>query len=342
MTRLRSDSSFRIGSSLALAAGIIGGLFTFAACGQNDEGVDVDSPLAADGRPSSVPANYRLTPLGFSHPDCVHEIADDEQVRGLEIHGRHDGRWRRHIDSCAHPRFSKNGDLMDATIPTKIAVPSGTDPLPSIPGGWQADVRSVNQGALSSATAHWNVPNRPNTRSSQVLYLFPGATPPGQEFIIQPVLAWNEPTGPGNSWSMASWFCCEANNTFHSASITAGSYQDVAGSMTGSGCNTSTGSCTWDILSSNLSTGQSTSLHVGPLPAVTNFYGAAVEAYRMDKCANFPSSNAVFSQIRSTPVSLWSPVDPLFQVEAQNGACGMSFDTPTWGGLGFTTTAARR
>lgn len=101
------------------------------------------APITSGAKPASVPSGYLLTPNGWFHPDCVHEIRDDQMAvsdpgKGLAIvtlpqdsnlraAGSVAARNRPtaaeiarspHLPKCAHSRFDVGGrKIADSSSP---------------------------------------------------------------------------------------------------------------------------------------------------------------------------------------------------------------------------------
>ena len=54
-------------------------------------------------RPASVPANYVITPFGFFHPSCVHQLARGESVRKDVKSIQHADGSLENVNTCAFP-----------------------------------------------------------------------------------------------------------------------------------------------------------------------------------------------------------------------------------------------
>jgi hypothetical protein len=161
-------------------------------------------------RPRNVPAEYVATPNGYFHPDCVMELADDEQVRA-------DGRIEnsaggvRDLFTCPHARYDRQGQVITS---------DGDAARPPALSGWIEDAYATSLGAVKYIHAQWNVPLAPATRFGQTDYYFTGLVNLQRDkSILQPVLGWNQLGVAG--WSLASWNCCVSGTTTHSGAIAA-------------------------------------------------------------------------------------------------------------------------
>jgi hypothetical protein len=278
---------------------------------------------AAATRPSAVPADYLLTPNGYFHPDCVHEIGKDQilvpdgsgtaivdiatntaagpfaspGLAGSEV-GIADTVTAEqiarspHVSACAHKRYDAGGGEVAPDAPTQTAAQAT---LPTI-NGWVENANTHSLGAMSYIHAEWNIPAAPATRTSQTVYFFPGFEHyGGTTTIMQPVLAWHQGGSGIAGWSAASWNCCHSGSTFHSAYIPA-SGTTMSGDVSGNGCNTSTGVCSsWAITTYIWSSQRSTTLNTSAFGLSMNWvFGGALEVYSVTSCSQLPGGYVKF------------------------------------------------
>lgn len=84
-----------------------------------------------------------------------------------------------------------------------IGTPTTTD------SGFVLEALWVNPGPnpVTSFTATWAVPPMPLTNHNDIVYLFPGMSPPDSSYILQPVLQYGDFNGQGpNQWWLNNWF----------------------------------------------------------------------------------------------------------------------------------------
>src|SRR4051812_28995110 len=58
-------------------------------------------------RPKEVPADYQITPFGYSHPSCITTVQEAERIDGHNVVG-YDGSSRP-IPPCNYDRFDGRG-----------------------------------------------------------------------------------------------------------------------------------------------------------------------------------------------------------------------------------------
>jgi len=159
-------------------------------------------------RPANVPDDYIVTPNGYFHPSCVHEIKNDEiQSAGLVIE-KANGDVRK-IEKCNFSNFSKHG--VERTASDNVFAQK------KIEDGWQLYAGYTLSDSLGELLAMWNVPDDPLLDQQQTLYFFPGVQQNPTVSILQPVLGWNQLGQKG--WTLSSWNCCEAGTVTHSTPI---------------------------------------------------------------------------------------------------------------------------
>jgi hypothetical protein len=278
----------------------------------------------AAARPSTVPADYLLTPNGYFHPDCVHELGENQIAvpdgtatavvdvaantpavgpmaagdRAGAAVGIADALTAEqiarapHVAACAHERYDASGRVVAPDA--QVATADGAT-VPTI-NGWVESANTHSLGAMSYIHVEWNIPAAPGTRTSQTVYFFPGFEHyGGTTTIMQPVLAWNQGGSGIAGWSAASWNCCHSGSTFHSGYIPA-SGSTMSGDVSGNGCNTSTGVCsTWAITTYIWSTQRSTTLNTSAFGLSMNWvFGGALEVYSVSSCGQLPGGSVKF------------------------------------------------
>lgn len=155
-----------------------------ASDGASADGKPRGFELRVKTRPSSVPADFVITPLGYLHPSCVIEVGNDE---ALDPHGTvrdHKGAPRRKVGRCGFARFEKDGTRHEP--PSDGAVGAA---VPTV-NGWIANAYRAGMPAASWLSASFTVPTTPYTNGA-VLYYFPSFMPPAGNYILQPVLGYN-------------------------------------------------------------------------------------------------------------------------------------------------------
>lgn len=245
-------------------------------------------PLSVRGsnalRPASVPADYVITPFGYFHSSCVLKLTKGERLLP-------DGRVQ-HMNGttnvspvfCNYPRYASNG----LPLGTSAAI------LPEV-NGWienaniTTDTPTVSYAAL---IATWTVPPQPKANDGQWLFFFPGLEDINdpQTSILQPVLQW-----AFGQWAIASWNCCLNNIAVESPVVNVSPGDLIYGSITNT-CPPGTISCaTWNVLSVDLTTGDSTILSQTPSDGqVFNWaFGAVLEPYYVVSCKDYPPDRRI-------------------------------------------------
>ena len=112
---------------------------------------------------------------------------------------------------------------------------------------------SKSYGALSATST---VPAHPIADDGQLLYFFPGLEDINNvESILQPVLRWYQ-----GQWTIASWNCCMSGMAWSSPLVNVEPGDEILGSIT-STCRAGTLACaTWNVLTLDQTTGESTML----------------------------------------------------------------------------------
>jgi hypothetical protein len=239
----------------------------------------------ADRRPPNVPAHYVVTPHGYFDPSCVIEIAEEETVDAEDNIVDPRG-FKRPLAICLFPHYSANGKAVQPPFSIE----------PYISNSWVADIEAWS-GATSWISANWQVPNNPPVTNSQTLYYFPGLVPASNEFLLQPVLAWNDPRAPG--WTIASWNCCRNGNDLHGSLMSVTSGATLYGYVWGTNCTPGTGVCAnWQVLTSAAGGPQSVLNTDSYGQALILTVGGAFEVWAGSSCAEYPNNNAItFSNI---------------------------------------------
>jgi hypothetical protein len=241
-------------------------------------------PVAGPSRPHNVPYGYLITPFGYFHPSCVQKLAKGERLLtdGRVQHA--DGTVDVNVAVCNYPRYTATG----------LPVNGGAAIVPQI-DGWVENANITTGSATESygaLIATWTVPPQPTGQDDEVLFFFPGFEDINdyQTSILQPVLQWAP-----REWTIASWNCCLNGITVESPPVNVRSGDVIYGSIT-STCPAGTVSCaTWNVLSLDLFTGESTTLSDTPSEGqMFNWaFGGVLEAYNIVSCADFPPNRQI-------------------------------------------------
>ena len=326
----RTWNWMRTAHRLALAGVALAGTIPIAGCldSPDDRPDDVAAPAdavaseavaafhssLANPTRGLAPEGYLATPHGYFHPSCVVAIGADE-------HQRADGKIEqasgavRAVPPCRFAHFDRRGVAIapDAVVPATASLdhqpvhqpvvePSGAqaaEPPPQI-NAWVMSSTDASNGAIQRISAAWTVPPAPAINGGQTIYYFPGLEDiENVQTIVQPVLGWS-----GGSWTIASWNCCKDGNVTHSSPVTVKAGDSLLGSAQGTSCD-SAGQCpNWSIVTTDQTTNQSTTLNTVSFGQTFDWsFGAVLEVYAVDHCAQYPASgSATFRNIAVTKV----------------------------------------
>ena len=268
------------------------------------------------------PEGYVITPAGYFHKSCVRTLTKGERLLADGRVQHADGTRDQDVPFCAYPRYTPAGNLISRSTSTKNVQRAkgaieATQPEIS---GWLEDAQintgspTVSYGAL---IATWTVPPQPTSNDGQTLYFFPGfqdinGAVNGVYTILQPVLGW-----AGGQWSIASWNCCISGVISQSSQVNVSPGDQIYGSIT-STCPAGTLSCpTWNVLTLDMSTGDSTTLADAPSDGqIFNWaFGAVLEPYYIVSCDDYPPNGylsfakiTVFNQnLKPLSSTKWTP-----------------------------------
>jgi hypothetical protein len=259
-------------------------------------------------RPSNVPDEYVITPFGYFHPSCVQKLVKGERLLADGRIQHADGSIEKNVAVCNYPRYTPNG----------MPGAQGAAVSPEV-NGWIENANITTGSpyqAYGAIVATWTVPPEPSADDGQWIFFFPGFEDINNtQSILQPVLQWSP-----HQWAMASWNCCLNNITTESPVISVNAGDRVYGSIT-STCPAGTVSCaTWNVLSVDLTTGESTMLVNTPSNGqVFNWaFGGVMEPYYIVSCEDYPPNrHIVFDRVTVFDEYLHPITDPLWS-EAAN------------------------
>jgi hypothetical protein len=282
----------------------LGIVLSIAACSEPGSAPDaVESELR---QVSTPPADYVTTPAGLYHRSCVHEVAPGAVIERGGVVRRPD-RTTYRVPDCAYPVIGGRAARSAVPDPWPIRAPSPTN------SGWIEQATVNTNSAWSRITANWNVPLvplAPYTASNQTYFAFPGIL--NSSFIIQPVIQFGvSAAGGGSYWAMASWRCGPPGGPcFHSSLKVISAGDVIHGDVKATNC--SAGTCTWTIISQDLTNGQQASLSASDVQAYSQAVGGAVEVYGLTSCDQYPINGVSYSAIAlygssgNTVVPSWS------------------------------------
>jgi hypothetical protein len=243
---------------------------------------------AVGKRPPAVPGEFVITPFGYFHPSCVLQLTEGNTLLADGRVEHPDGRIEV-APRCRHPHYTSRG--------TALPLDSRAgefDPLEI--SGWLESISAITTGVYSKLKSTWVVPPAPTTNNGQLLYFFPGFEDLDHPIsILQPVMQWGVGSaGGGPYWTAASWNCCISGATWHSPLIKLNVGDTIIGTIS-STCGPGHDCPTWNVVTSNRTTGQRTTLANTPVSRqVWNWvFGAAAEPYGVVECTDFPDNSGL-------------------------------------------------
>jgi len=326
-----TDVAFLARGFLTLAAMLL--LALQPARAQNETSIHNTTPVAGPRRPATVPDGYVITPAGYFHASCVRSLAKGERLLsdGRVLHS--DGTVDQQAASCAYPHYSPAGNQVGSSASNKSAQ-AATNTMTTnarattapVINGYLLDANATTGSPTTSygaLIARWTVPPQPTANDGQVLFFFPGFEDfDAVDSILQPVLGWD---GNPGQWTMASWNCCLNGIITNSPAVNVSPGDRIYGSIT-STCTAGTLTCAnWNVLTLDLSTGDSTTLSDTPSDGqIFNWaFGAVLEVDNIVSCDDFPPNRhlrfdkiTVFDQdLKAIPDMKWTayvdtPVTP--------------------------------
>jgi hypothetical protein len=235
--------------------------FVLASCSGDEDASSQTAHALVDGD------DYRLTPFGRFHRDCILAVSDDEAITSNSDGDRvlANGIEARRYTPCQH---APKDDRRTRISPGR-ATPNTT--------GWveSVDTTFTNSYGFSwfnKLTGAWTVPAAPTTYVGQAIFFFPSLESANGAAILQPVLQYG-PTnaGGGQFWAIASWYLSSTGNVMHSNLINIGGISSVMGSIVASNC-ASNGACAWQV---------KTSVKVGLTTVSTTLNATPAESFRL-------------------------------------------------------------
>lgn len=290
-------------------------------------------PAAGPNRPASVPDGYVVTPFGYFHASCVQSLAKGERMLPDHRIQHADGSVEESAAICTYPHYTASGKRVGANSASQSPIAANAKSAPASPeiNGWieSANIVANTGTAFGSMNARWTVPPQPRSDDGQVLFFFPGLEDINNtQSILQPVLTFS-----AGQWYMQSWNCCLSGIAVNSPAINVSPGDRIYGSITNT-CVTGTLSCsTWNVLSLDMTTGESTELADTPSDGqVFNWaFGGVLEPYYVISCDDFPPDDAVsFDDVSVFNESLRTVHDPKWGVAVNTTATPQcNFDVKT-------------
>ena len=271
--------------------------------------------LSSAARPVGVPPGYVLTRNGWFHSSCVIGVGSDETVGAdLVIRGR-DGAVHAAFAPCAQVRYDRWGRRV---APRADGPGAATQALAGPPAASPTYdgyiVFYASNGAIapgSTLSTEWIVPPPPTNVNGQDIALFNAILTSAEGGdILQPVLDFNG--GVQGKWSIESEHCCLAGNDMKTPPVVVAPGDRIRGVVSGTGC-AATGVCeSWTVTTSDVTTGESTTLStVAPNGVPNAVIPGSLETYGVTSCDMFPAGGAT-TFMNSTLI------DPNFDVETRS------------------------
>jgi hypothetical protein len=292
------------------------------ACGEN---VTTAAPKSAPvsrlsdiAQDPGADSDWVSTPGGWYHKSCVHEVPSGSRGEANGMVHRPDGTSIQ-IPPCHYPHGQRRG---------QNGVPSGTAD-PSLDSWIISRSRDVGT-AHRSIVADWTVPLDPSVSYSgaQVYYAFPGLS--NSNTIIQPVLAYHH--DGSNVWQLGSWSC--GPSCTHSTLISTSAGHSIHGTVTASGC--SGGTCTWTIVTQDVTSSTSTTWTVTSDDGYQTSYSGVIEVHGgLTSCGAFPTNALKMTNVAITDASGTISSPSWFETltSGLSPSCG-------WASVGTSTTAS--
>jgi hypothetical protein len=322
-----APKSIRLFLLSALLVTLLALEFTGSALWAQERSVSVSRPAVAS-RPSGVPPEFIITPFGYFHPSCVLQLNKGESVDDSGLLHRTDGTTKQ-VGPCLYPHFRTSGELFshprtagnaDAGNGTNQSV-QGSQTQKAAPGwighSWMETSNVITSSSYGQLISTWTVPPAPLINDGQTVYLFPGfqdatADNTGVYSIVQPVIGYLS----NGAWYMSSWNCCPAGTANYNGEVGINPGDTIVGTVAMT-CAAGTANCTtWNVITEDQTTNQSTSLTGTPSDGQTfNWaFGATLEVYDIQQCLDYPpnasmSMNTVLYDVNLNPISApqWSP-----------------------------------
>lgn len=246
-------------------------------------------------RQEMIAKGFILTPGGYRSKSLVHQV---EQSQALFVEGTD----MRIIEAATKNIVKK--------LPQIAARP---DEVPALGSGWitYAYWNNGTGHSISTFKTTWQVPEEPELRNDQTIFLFNGIQNYGINFgILQPVLQWGpSAAGGGQYWSVASWYVTSGGLAFHTQPVRVNAGDTLAGTirLTGQSGNLFNYSCQFEGINNTL-------LDVHNIAELL-WCNEALEAYSIDNFAEYPAAYDTPLKAISvltgngTPRVNWTPVD---------------------------------
>jgi hypothetical protein len=253
-----------------------------AGCGAADE--------AAVGEQSSAAtaSDYVQSPVGPVHKSCFHALSEDDVVDEAGNITHADGRHET-ISDCAYPDPLQTRRA-GGNAPTASQAPTDN--------GWTETAYWVAPGDVGTLYSALRVPNEPQTKGGELIFLFSALEDGNWENIVQPVIQFGPNGGyGGNYWGYASWYGGKYWHGHYYMSpykrVNPGTI--VYGDTYGNAGNCK-GGCLWTI-DTWTNSSDLTRLAVHTTLGWRVVFGGTIEVYGVKSCSEYPASASTFSDI---------------------------------------------
>ncbi|KAF7344261.1 hypothetical protein MVEN_01717400 [Mycena venus] len=233
-------------------------------------------PASADGAAITEVSTGLVAPGGARGNSSVIEIPDDASIT-------HVGDQLQVLDA--------NGTVLH-TFAVEDPTPAAAA-APALKTGWITFASWMNNGnsPIKTFSTTWEVPPEPQAKDGQTVFLFNSIEPGKQNAILQPVLQFGpSAAGGGAYWSVASWWV-GSSHTLHTKLVKVNPGATLHGLIT----LTAQNGDNFNYNSKFTNVG-GTSLNVKNVSEL-KWATETLEAYRINKTADYPAGKTVFSGI---------------------------------------------
>lgn len=239
---------------------------------------------------------YVLTPVGWFHRSCVHEIPSGASRVGNVVTLPSGASYQ--IPKCQYPAYP---NALARAMSRHTDLPADTNYVE------YANYTPSIAEQFRHLSASLIVPSGPDTTyaSKEIYYTFPGlSSHTSPSYILQPVLSWgNNGIYGGDYWSLSSWHCSfTISQCTHSTPIYPSVGDSLYGTMDASSC---TGvMCQWTVTAEDVTKGTSTTRTWADSDKYFNAVGGAVETHHgFTSCSDFPTQPMVYTGISISDVN---------------------------------------
>ncbi len=272
---------------------LVFGVFAISMAAQEQRPASL--PPAGPNRPIGVPADFVITPFGYFHPSCVLQLKKGESVSKEGMLRHADGSEAK-VNACQYSHFSPSGSPAagrEQSQQSAVTPESEGTVVPAIGHSWIENAGVTTSSAYGKEVSTWTVPPIPLMHDGQTIFIFPGFQDlgDGNTSILQPVIG----SYDGGPWSMASWNCCLAGTADESNPVAINPGDTIVGTSEMTCAGGATTCATWNVITEDQTTNQSTELTATPSDGQTfNWaFGGVLEVYNLDQCLDYPPNASV-------------------------------------------------